>query len=188
MSMLSAAIDKDKLRKAGIRGRKLTDVVKHGLGTMAAHWHATYLPLHFLESAYQRYGYTRRKGVRDVEAFRVRRAAEVVMGHRLTADELEREVERFLKRSYTARKIRRWGADLPLVFSGQTRTLARWPDIRVTRDKARVVLPRGLNRRHPESTINMRDEVTRIIPSERRTLVRIAREAVQKRVRELKNS
>jgi hypothetical protein len=78
--------------------------------------------------------------------------------------------------SYTGRKQKTMGHTLPLVWSGESMNLTK---IRVIRAKATrtesfchvVLRSPGFNRKHPDSDINMRDEVTRVSTSEQRTIV-----------------
>ena len=72
----------------------------------------------------------------------------------------------------SAASVKRLGHNRPLEFTGEGRMLAMGPaKIRGT-NKARVVLPSlKFNFRHPKSRISMRDEITRVLPDEARTLV-----------------
>lgn len=158
MSILSLGIDKEKLRKYGIKARAVQQHTRDALAAMGREWHARYMPQHFEESAFQRYGYYQRKG----------------MG--LAAD------SRAFRRSYTGRKIRKTGANRPLVFTGETFALARLLKLRVTSKQARVILPQGLNRKHPKSRISMRDEVTRLNPDEVRALLDVGRRAFRESI------
>lgn len=152
MSLLNLSIDPAKFRKFGIRKRQLQRATKDSLEQMGRRWHDLYLPEHFKESAYQRYGYYRRKGMGldpNGRAFRI---------------------------SYAGRKLRQQRHERPLVFSGEGQMLALGPvRLRLTGRQARVVLPSKFNRRHPASRISMRDEITKIIPAEAQDLVEFGR-------------
>lgn len=152
-SLLRFEVDRQKLRKFGVMGRGLQRAQRDALEAMGRRWHDTFLPLHFLPSAFERYGYTKRKGMlldRNSKAFRA---------------------------SYAGRKERRVGHNRPLVFSGEGESLARLVQLRSNSKQVRVVLPRKYNFRHPKSRVSMRDEITRIIPSEAADLIAVARRA-----------
>lgn len=149
--ILRLDIDPAKLAKYGLKRRQIQEHTREALAAMGREWHARFMPRHFEESAYERYGYYQRKG----------------MG--LTAD------SRAFRRSYAGRKIRRFYHNKPLVFTGETFALARLLKLRVTSKQARVILPPGLNRKHPKSRISMRDEVTRLLPDEARELLEVGR-------------
>ena len=152
MSTLSLSIDPAKFKKYGLKKRQVNNAVKAAIATMAEQWHAKFLPLHFDESAYERYGYTRRKG------------SGMAPGQKGYAS------------SYVGRKRKRIGHNRPLVYSGEGRSMAlASPKIRGTSKEARVVLPSKFNFRHPKSQISMRDEITRILPEESRVLLELGR-------------
>lgn len=136
-------------REAGVPRSIFRQERREALRTMAETWNARYRDLHFAGDARRRYGYLPRKG-----------------------EDLPHGSKAF-RRSYTGQKLRRFGHVLPLVFSGQSRTLARLARVTATSDRARVILPvPGLNRRNPISQIDMRDEATRITEEERSVLTR----------------
>lgn len=77
------------------------------------------------------------------------------------------------KRNYQARKRRVWGHNDPLVWSGESRGIARLRDVRATGKSVKIKIhAKTLNFRHPSSEISMSDEVTRIAPSEMQQLTR----------------
>jgi hypothetical protein len=152
MSLLSLQIDTAKFKKYGLKKRQVNTAAREALEAMAREWHSRFLPLHFTADAYQRYGYTQRKG----------------MG-------LDPQGRAF-RRSTVGRKIRYKGHNLPLVFSGEGRMLALGPiRLRSSSKQARVALPGKFNLRHSKSRISMRDELTRILPEESRVLLEIGR-------------
>lgn len=130
-------------------------------GTLAAvaDNHFRFMHMHFEPIAFSRYGYKPRKGMN-------------LSG-------------KPFYRSYTGRKMKRFGHMLPLVYSGESRDLALGnKDVRATRKEARLVQhARGLNRRNPRSDIRMNDEIRAIAPSEEREAVRVAEREFKKRVR-----
>jgi len=78
-------------------------------------------------------------------------------------------------RKYTEKKRRKFGHDLPLVFTGQLKANCRVPEIRATSKGVKVVL-RGsqkANLRNPRSRANMADELRVVSDAE---AVRLARE------------
>ena len=158
MSIVGLDIDPEKLKKYGLRRRAIQGHMRDAFAAMGREWHRTYLPQHFEETAYHRYGYYQRKG----------------MG-------LDRNARAY-RESYAGRKFRKRGHNRPLVNTGETLALSRLLKMYVTYRGARVVLPQGLNRKHPKSRISMRDEVTRLLPDEVRALVEVGRRAFRESV------
>ncbi|MGB0714271.1 MAG: hypothetical protein ACPGXK_00220 [Phycisphaerae bacterium] len=116
-------------------------------------WHRYFRPKHFTAKGAREYGYAPRKG--------------------------ERGSGRAFKGSYTARKLKRFGHTRPLVYTGESAQLARIMDVRGTSRGSRTVIhARGLNRRNPNSTINMRDEMTRISRGEVQRLTKLISESL----------
>lgn len=70
------------------------------------------------------------------------------------------------KPRYLQRKRKRTGQESPLVFSGEGMRLAQLLDLRVTSNQARVVLPRKFNFKNPKSRVDMRAELTKVLPAE----------------------
>lgn len=157
-SLLRFEVDKAKLKRVGVTGRGLQRAQRDALEAMARHWHDKFLPLHFMSSAFERYGYTKRKGM------------------------LLDSSSKAFRRSYWGRKLRTASGDKPLVASGEGELLSRLVDLRVTSKQVRVVLPRKFNFRHAKSRVSMRDEITRIIPSEADELIRVARRAFKESI------
>ncbi len=163
-SFVKFEVDQEKLKKYGLKARQIRRAQRHALETMARGWHADYLPLHFSEQAFERYGFYRRKG----------------MG-------LDPNGKAY-RRSYVARKRRAKGHNRPLVFSGQGAMQALGPvRLRGTDREQRVILPSKFNFRHPQSRISMRDELTRVLPEETRDLVERARRAFRQHIADAKN-
>ena len=162
MTFISAQLNQEKLRKLGLRGPAMTKVVTQSLAAGAKTWHSEFLGEHFKMSAFRRYGYLARRGQ--------------------TGDQNSKH----FRDSYSGRKLRTKGHMLPLVFSGLTKNLSAWPDIRANGKLARVVLPRGFNRKNPHSRINMREEITTILPSESKTMVRTVAESTKNQLRDMK--
>lgn len=163
MSFLTFEIDPDKLRKFGLKRNRIRSHMREALGAMGRAWHREFLPLHFEESAFDRYGYYMRRG----------------MGQ-------DKEGKAY-RRSYTYRKLQKYGHQRPLVLTGETLALSRMLKLVVTaksaeRASARVILPVGLNRKNKFSRIAMRDEVTRITAEEARYLHDVGRRAFREAV------
>jgi hypothetical protein len=150
--MLAFEVDKSKFAKYGLKQRQINNAVKSALFAMAGAWHSRYLMQHFDETATEKYRYTKRKGQGmdpSSKAFR---------------------------RSYWGIKHRQSkGRPRPLVKSGQGMLLAVAPKILGTSKEARAVLPSKFNFRHPKSRVNMREEITRVLPEEAAELVIVAR-------------
>lgn len=84
---------------------------------------------------------------------------------------------------YLKNKRRAVGHIRPLVFSGQSEQLSRIRDVRATSKRGRIVLHTpGLNRKHPASQVNMREEMTTVIASEGQAM---AERFVAKKVSEM---
>lgn len=163
-SFVRFEIDQEKLKKYGLKARQIRRAQRHALETMARGWHDDYLPLHFSEQAYERYRYTRRKG----------------MG-------LDPNGRTF-RRSYTARKLRERRHNRPLIYTGDGATQALGPvRLRGTDREQRVILPSKFNFKHPKSRVSMRDELTRVLPEETRDLVERARRAFRQHIADAKN-
>lgn len=111
-------------------------------------FHRQYVPKRFTHEGARELGYKRRKG------------------------ELQKGQPGYF-RTYTGRKERRFGHTLPLVWSGESRALARIRDVRATSNGAKIVLnARKLNLRNPKSYIYMALEIRRVSPRETRETAR----------------
>lgn len=127
----------------GIAGLKASDIraaARVGMQAVGDYWIANYLPLHFQNTAFFRYGYTPRN-----PSYRKRKRAQAILGH--------------------AQAI---GEDLPLVFSGtsrerakQARAVGKAPSSKMATADITIDAP-ALNFRPAGSRINMREEVTRV--------------------------
>lgn len=135
---------------AGKKQSVVNRAVKSALAAAATEWHQKYYAGHFTKAGAARYGYVKRKG------------------------ELIAPGAKPFKRSYTGRKLKKFGHTDPLKYTGETYQLGKVAKIKATRKESRVLLPVGLNRKHPKSQIRMRDEATRVLPEEARYLREIA--------------
>lgn len=89
-------------------------------------------------------------------------------------------------RSYMGRKLKQKGHQLPLVWSGEQRTLARIGEVRSRGNKTVLVRGcRGLNRRNPNSLIRMNEEVRRMADSERREAATLAQKTFAAKLRSI---
>ena len=110
-------------------------------------FHRTMLPLRFTKAGGRKLKYAKRKG-----------------------EGIPKGSPRYA-RSYTGRKERTQGHTDPLVYSGESKQLARIRDVRSTSKGAKVVLQaRKLNFKHPKSRIRMNVEVRRVATDESETL------------------
>lgn len=79
------------------------------------------------------------------------------------------------KRTYEFRKFKEQGHTRPLEYSGESRRQVKAAAISSTSKGARVRYAgaRKFNFRHPESSINMAEEFTRVLPSEADELAQV---------------
>lgn len=122
--------------------RKYNNAVKAVLAQTARNWHQEYYEHHFTHAGASDYGYFKRKGDG--------------MGHGAKG----------YRRTYTARKERRFGHKLPLRHTSTGYRLGKVAQIRSTHQMGRVVLPTVFNFRHSKSRIMMREELTKVLPRE----------------------
>lgn len=126
----------------GILAKEWRAIAKTAWRETGIVFHQSFLPKRFTHEGARLLGYTRRKG------------------------ELLKGTKRYW-RTYTGRKEKKFGHTLPLVYSGESRQLARIRDVRATSNGAKVVLnARKLNFKHPKSTIRMNEEIRRVAPVE----------------------
>lgn len=143
---------------------KHAEIMERVMTACAANHHEKYVHLHFTMDAFSRYGYTPRKGMN-------------VSGNAFWS-------------TYTGKKQKYKGHVLPLVWSGESRRLATAnpPDIRTTKARgqatARLIQrARGLNRRNPNSSIRMNQEIIAVAETERKAAVRLAGIVLRKEYR-----
>lgn len=142
------------VRKRGmtpkVAKRVLNGIHRDAMHNLGVQWHANYRELHFKNLASARYGYTPRAGERG------------------------RPAKRF-DRSYTGRKLKQFGHTRPLVLTGESEQATRQLDVRATAKRGtaqvKIVLhaPK-LNFRYRGSPIDMRAELTTVIPEEAEAL------------------
>ena len=143
--------------------REFNRIVKEAWGELGVLWHRKMRPKHFTKAGAQEYGYTPRKG----EGGNIGRKG--------------------FAKSYTGRKLRRFGHARPLEYSGETKALTRVRDVRATSKGARVVMRANkLNFRNPHSRINMRREMTTVSKKEERHLVEVFNGVIEGKLRAMR--
>jgi len=150
-----------------MRQREWNNVVREAWRQVGLYWVNTYRPKHFTVAGAKEYGYDPRKGERGN------------LG------------PKGFKRSYTGRKLAKWGHTRPLVWSGRSEQATRAARIHATatRNKSGVEIFMNaptLNLKNPHSQINMRAEMTRISPRETVELVRLHRRTSEALLRAIK--
>lgn len=120
-------------------------------------WHRRFKPLHFGNSATTRYGYGRRSG------------------------ESGNMPAKGFNQSYTGRKLAIKKHTRPLEWSGDSmRSVMASNTIRATRFGVTVAMHApNLNYRNPHSQIDMRAELTRVLPEENAHLAKVAQAKFQ---------
>lgn len=133
----------------GMFPRVYKALLRAALAAGAELWIDKFIPFHFQKKAFSRYGYKKRKGMefaRGTKAFRD---------------------------SYTGDKLRRKGHIIPLVFSGNTRNLAKQSEARPIARRVDVITRAPtLNLRNSNSDINMREEFQTFTPAELEAMAR----------------
>lgn len=128
--------------------RENNRIIRETLAETAGNHHQ-FMRKHFTIAGAREYGYKPRKG--------------------------EGKTGRDFWRAYTGRKKKEKGHQRPLVWSGTSETLAKIRDVRATSKRATLIQhARGLNRRNPNSDIDMRDEIRTISEPEERVAVQFA--------------
>lgn len=141
--MLEATFDYKGFLVPGVGKRLLGAAIKAAYQAPGELWHAEFRDDHFTNAGATKYGYTPRSGDPGTPG-----AAN-------------------FKRSYQGRKLKVLGHTRPLESTGVSRERARRVDIRATSKRGRIVLHTpGLNRKNPYTQINMREELTRVLPQE----------------------
>lgn len=129
--------------------KAFTAAIRAAWQTAGELWHDRFRPKHFTHAGAREYGYLPRKGERG------------------------NEHEQGFRRSYTGRKLHKFGHTYPLVYTGESMRLTRMQDVRPTTKGVRVVYRAyKYNFRHPRSRIRMREEFTTISRIEERDIRR----------------
>jgi hypothetical protein len=143
--------------------RRLNDCAREAGAQMGTFWWTQFRPKHFTREGAREYGYAKRRG------------------------EGAGTKSKEWWTSYTGKKQRKFHHTLPLVWSGQSRTLAGIRDVRATatrnRTRVRVVIHApALNWRNPVTAIDLRDEMTRVSASEAEALTGVFERDVTRRL------
>jgi hypothetical protein len=124
--------------------REMNRILKECWSLIGQLWHREMRPKHFTHAGAREYGYTPRSG------------------------ESARPCSKGFRRSYTGRKLRKFGHTLPLVYTGTSRGLTRTGNITATSKGVRIAMHApALNLRPKGGTINLYDEMTRISQREK---------------------
>lgn len=92
-------------------------------------------------------------------------------------------------KSYLGRKNKQKGHMNPLVWSGESKTLASIRDIRRGRLRATIVQhARGLNRKNPRSSIRMNEEIRAVSPAEIKADMAFAEKLIKKKYRTIRGT
>lgn len=135
-----------------------TQAKREAWATTGQYWHKHMRPKHFTKQGAAEYGYLKRKGEGQ-------------------------EGTKFYHRSYTGRKLRKFGHTNPMVYTGESLQMSRMRDVRSTGKGARVVMhtPK-LNLRHPKSRIRMPLELRIISRGEAKELAEVFDADLDKRL------
>jgi hypothetical protein len=132
---------------------------------LGVHWHDEFRPKHFTNRGATEYGYTPRQG-----------------------ENMGKDTKGFF-RTYTGRKLRKFGHTRPLVKTGVSEKLCKIRDVRATRNGVRVVIhARTFNRTNPGTQINMREEITAFSDREDRELGRVGNDGIQRQLDQFKRT
>ena len=158
-----------KIREIGatpwLMKRELPQILKRVWEEIGNHWHRQMRPKHFTHAGAREYGYTPRKGEKDAAS------------------------SKGFRRSYSGRKLRKFGHTLPLVYTGESRDITARRDVRPTRHGVRIVMAANkLNYKNPYTAIDKRDEMTRVSPEDTRTLAAMFNRWLNQSLRAMKVS
>ena len=119
---------------------RLKNILKEAWYDPGKEWHENLRPKHFTKEGEREYGYEPRSGEESGQSGKA------------------------FWRSYTGRKLKKFGHTLPLVYSGDLRDRSRVARIENNPTGVKVVLTRAnkANFHNPHSNIDMRAELTRI--------------------------
>jgi hypothetical protein len=122
-------------------------------------WHREHRPKHFTTKGGSEYNYQARQG--------------------------ERGSGKAFKRSYTARKLRKYGHTRPMVWSGQSEAFSRIRDVRSTSKGVRVVmaLPRHFFQfRKDLNQPNLAEELSRVSEAEQEQIAKVLDAEIQQQL------
>ena len=144
----------------GILKKLWNQLTKQCWTELGTYWHAHLREKHFTHAGATEYAYDKRQG-----------------------EHLLRSWDKGFSRTYTYRKLQRFGHTYPLVWSGASRTLTKIRNIQATRDGVRVVMNAPtLNFRKGNRGIGktMREEMTTVSAREQVVLAGVWDQAFQK--------
>lgn len=122
--------------------RLWNEALRRVFAAVGTEWHQEYYERHFTHAGAEQYGYYKRKG------------------------ELASPGSKEFRRSYTGKKLKRFGHTLPLRYTSTAYQLGKVAIVRSNSRGGKVILPRAFNWQHPKSRIVMRDEITKVLPAE----------------------
>lgn len=135
-----------EIRTSGLAAgnkRHYNAALKYGWEQTGIYWHEHFREKHFTTAGAAEYGYAPRQGERG------------------------RAGSKGFARSYTGRKLKKYGHTRPLELTGESRTLSRTRRVYATRNGARVTMRvPGLNRRSKGTDIRMPEELKTISRAE----------------------
>jgi hypothetical protein len=146
-----------EVKLKGIEGLSKSQVnraLKKANELTGVHFRHKLLPERFTEQGGRRLNYTPRRGEFRVGAVKLDKAS---------------------RKLYAVRKFKKLGHSDPLVFSGEGKRVALQNpnNVRATRDKFIIPLPRKYNRSNPKSRIKMSDEIRRVTNRELSALTKL---------------
>ncbi len=149
-----------------LRKRTFNRIKKDAWEAVGKYWHKHLRPKHFTRAGAREYNYAPRKG------------------------QSGNPHPKGFWASYTGQKHRKKHHRLPLVYSGELRSMARQARISATSKGVRVALSRAqkANLRHPKSKINMADELTRVSPAEIKKLIQVHEKYMDYRLRRVQGT
>jgi hypothetical protein len=113
---------------------------------------------------------------------RFKKAHATAAGYKPRSGERDNPGSKGFKRSYTGRKLRRYGHTRPLEKSGETRRAVSMATIRSTSVSVKAAYPgaRKFNFRSQYTDINMADEFRRVLPTEATSLAQTFAQSLAK--------
>lgn len=116
-------------------GKIMREAIRVGYLNAGVWWHKECRPKHFTREGYQLYQYTPRQGEANTGT-------------------------KIFKKSYTGRKLKKFGHTNPMVYTGVSERLTRVRDVRANSKGCKIVMPAfALNFRPKGGRINMVNEL-----------------------------
>jgi hypothetical protein len=144
---------------------KFNACARQAFREIGMYWHRALRPKHFTHRGATEYGYEPRQGERGSAG------------------------GRGFRRTYTGRKLHRYGHTRPLVYTGESERESKTARIVATskRVRVRMKLPR-LNWRHESRTKTMREELTMISAAEEKRLLALFTDRLMKGLKGIKTT